>query len=498
MDCGELVVGWQMRSFFRFHNILDTLNLMLRAAVWKSTPQSSATSLPTLIVCTLAWMAIVLIREYLAAGTAARFSPYGLNACLAIVLVTFAVTAMFVAPRDRTTVLCALIGFGAVIELTALAFVLGGKMLVFTVKAPSFWTSRHAAILIFLIYVIALVWWIGAMSAIFRSVEPQRRWAIPRACALWFALLVTVLVMPYFPTFRGRDFDIRRANYWEYISAYLDGRFDNKSEPHPRVVDDEQVELSQAALLGGQISRLSPQVKGKTDIYVIGLAGSDMEDVFVKELQGGLDSLGHVFPVDGRVLRLINHPDTVNTIPVASRQNFAAAVHAVARIMDRNEDVLLLFMTSHGSRDGVSLWLPDLVWGDLSPASVAKVLDQEHIKNRIVIVSACYSGVFVKPLANDHTIILTAADENHPSFGCSNEREWTYFGDALFNHSLRPGVTVEEAFLDAKAAIAQWEDRDGLTHSNPQGYFGSALMKKLTPLYLASKNAMNAETGVRR
>src|SRR5207302_6280342 len=106
----------------------------------------------------------------------------------------------------------------------------------------------------------------------------------------------------------------------------------------------------------------------------------------------------------------------------------------------------------------------------------------EGIKNRILIVSACYSGVFIKPLANDDTIILTAADESHPSFGCSNEREWTYFGDAFFNQNLRPGVDIEEAFRNAKATIAEWETREGLTPSNPRGYFGSALLSKLARL----------------
>lgn len=95
------------------------------------------------------------------------------------------------------------------------------------------------------------------------------------------------------------------------------------------------------------------------------------------------------------------------------------------------------------------------------------------------------------------TLVLTAADEDHPSFGCSNEREWTYFGDAFFNHSLRPGVTIEQAFLAAKVMISQWEVRDGLTPSNPQGYFGPALMRELAPLYLTSQNAMNSETGIR-
>jgi hypothetical protein len=89
-----------------------------------------------------------------------------------------------------------------------------------------------------------------------------------------------------------------------------------------------------------------------------------------------------------------------------------------------------------------------------------------------------------KPLVNDNSIVLTPADADHPSFGCSDERDWTYFGDALFNHSLTPGKDLHQAFLDAKATVGQWEARDGLTPSNPQGSFGSTLMRKLAPIYL--------------
>ena len=115
-------------------------------------------------------------------------------------------------------------------------------------------------------------------------------------------------------------------------------------------------------------------------------------------------------------------------------------------------------------------------------------------------MSACYSGVFLKPLANDDSIILTAADEAHPSFGCSNEREWTYFGDALFNRSMQQGEDLEEAFRNAKAAVTQWEVSEGLTPSNPQGYFGRALTRKLAPVYLhpTSTTPMKSAAGLER
>jgi hypothetical protein len=125
----------------------------------------------------------------------------------------------------------------------------------------------------------------------------------------------------------------------------------------------------------------------------------------------------------------------------------------------------------------------------LSPREVAAVLDKEGIKNRVVIVSACYSGVYVKPLANENTIVLTAADAKNTSFGCADGREWTYFGDALFSHSLKPGVDFQQAYKNARKLIAGWEKRDRYKPSNPQGYFGKALTQKLAPLFEAMANA---------
>ena len=101
--------------------------------------------------------------------------------------------------------------------------------------------------------------------------------------------------------------------------------------------------------------------------------------------------------------------------------------------------------------------------------------------------------MFVKPLASS-TIVITAADDKSTSFGCSNEREWTYFGDAFFSRNLRPDVSIEEAFREAKVTIGQWEAAEGLTPSNPQGHFGPALMAKLTRVYGTSRQAKQTNT----
>jgi Peptidase C13 family len=90
------------------------------------------------------------------------------------------------------------------------------------------------------------------------------------------------------------------------------------------------------------------------------------------------------------------------------------------------------------------------------------------VRHRIVIISACYSGVFLGPLANDDSLVITAADSEHSSFGCQDKVKWTYFGDAFFNTALRHTADLRQAFAEARAIVRQRELHYHLVPSNPQ------------------------------
>lgn len=250
-----------------------------------------------------------------------------------------------------------------------------------------------------------------------------------------------------------------------------------------------RLEQSQDALLRAEVARIAPPHKGVTNVYAIGIAGWADQDVFIKELDGGLAVFDRILPTRNHTVRLVNGRDTAKTLPLASEHNFAAAVHAVGAAMDRNADVLLLLMTSHGARRGFLLRLPNTATSELTPQAVAAILDKEGIKYRLIIVSACFSGIFVPPLANDNSIVLTAADSWSTSFGCAAEREWTYFGDAFFRQSVRPGVDLMRAFDNARTLVHGWEMMDQAPPSNPQAHFGPALVEKLAPFFAAAPNA---------
>jgi hypothetical protein len=455
--------------------VLSVLKFAARAAVWRTTADPPLVGLPVLLGFAVAVAIIRIALQLLAAGTWHAFNPYGLNAVVAWIALELAVAALFVRPAGRATALSALFALSIVAELATTAIKFGVSHIAPAAGQSPLWTGSIATDVI---YALAVTWWVGAMVCVVGSLEAQlpqaRLRLIGRMAALWVALFIANALVPQAPVFLPPNFDPRSANWWEVLYALR--------QQHDEADELARIDKAQAALLQTEVAALAPQQKGITDVYVLGIAGWGDQDVFVKELDGGLDSIASVLPVKNHSIRLINRSDTVTTFPLANLANIQAAVHAIGNVMDKDEDVLVLFMTSHGGHTGFALELPGGTV-ELTPQQVAAALDGEGIKNRVVIVSACFSGVFVPPLANDNTIVMTAADAKSTSFGCAPERDWTYFGDAFFAQSLHPGADFETAFDHARILIQGWELMDQAQPSNPQGSFGPAVVAKLAPYF---------------
>ena len=156
-----------------------------------------------------------------------------------------------------------------------------------------------------------------------------------------------------------------------------------------------------------------------------------------------------------------------------SRQGGEATIDGLARSLqaetsglDAENDVLFLILTSHGSPDGLAIKAGRLEQ-TLTPARLAEMLATTGVRHKVVVISACYSGVFVPRLANPDVLVITAADADHSSFGCENKAKWTYFGDAFFNVALRHAVSLTDAFLNARSRVRKRELREHFEPSNP-------------------------------
>jgi hypothetical protein len=464
--------------------VQSVFRLAVRAAAWRTTRELLLAGLPSLLGWTAVLAVLRMALQYVDAGSAPNFNPYGLNAVVAWLAIELAVAALFVRPAGRTTALAAMFVLSGMADIANTFIRFAISLLASDAGSSPFWTSTPV---IDTIFAAETIWWAGAMVCVIRSLEVQsRRRLVGKVAALWLALFAANALVPHAPAFVARDFDVRNANWWEFLHAHYADRADDPQ--HPPIGDLAQIERSQPELLQAELTQLAPARKGVTNIYTIGIAGWADQDVFAKELDGGLAIIASVLPIKDRIIRLINHRATASRLPLANLRNFTAAVRAVAGLMDKDKDVLLLLMTSHGNRNGFALQFPGTAITELTPQQVATALDGEGVKNRVVIVSACFAGIFLPPLANDNTIVMTAADQKSTSFGCSPERDWTYFGDALFRQSMQPGMDFQRAFEHARVLIHGWELMDGDPPSNPQGHFGSALVARLAPLFQSPHN----------
>jgi Peptidase C13 family len=151
----------------------------------------------------------------------------------------------------------------------------------------------------------------------------------------------------------------------------------------------------------------------------------------------------------------------------ATIEALTTSLQAAAQGMDAESDVLFLILTSHGSRAGLDVKAGRLRQ-TLTPSRLAGMLGRTGVRHKVVVISACYSGVFIRRLASPDVLVITAADADHPSFGCQDKAKWTYFGDAFFNVALRQAKDLQSAFEVARALVLKRELRERFEPSNPQ------------------------------
>jgi peptidase C13-like protein len=230
-----------------------------------------------------------------------------------------------------------------------------------------------------------------------------------------------------------------------------------------------------------QLDRLAAQRPGTVDLYGILVGGDGSEDVFRKEVADVRRVLEDRFDAAGRTVTLVN--SRASPEPEATLHSLAYALKRVAATMDRNEDVLFLHLTTHGGSNHVLvLQHPERELYGLSPQYLKALLDQAGIRYRVVVVSACYSGAFVAPLAGANALVITAASSNRQSFGCGNDSRITEFSRALYLKALQQTRSLPAAARTATQIVHELERASGRKHSYPQMRLGVAIEDRLRSL----------------
>jgi len=259
-------------------------------------------------------------------------------------------------------------------------------------------------------------------------------------------------------------------------------RDDRAEAARPRLTQEE-VFHRQGFLLDEQLAALSPERPGVVDLYFVGVAGDSGQDTFYSELVSVKELLEERFDAAGRSIALINNPATLKDYPIATASNLRATLAHLGNVINTDEDIVLLHITTHGDTEyRLALDLPPLELAQLTPSALARMLADSGIKWKVIVISACFSGGFIEPLKDDNTLIITAADAFHSSFGCDYESDYTWFSQAFYDEALRDTFSFVEAFDAAKETVGDRERAEGYPPSNPQMFTGAAMRKKLAAL----------------
>jgi len=227
----------------------------------------------------------------------------------------------------------------------------------------------------------------------------------------------------------------------------------------------------------------------KVTVVSFGLFGN--QSVFESEAKGAARILADRLHATSTVVRY-----NTKKGGDATAENLYATLQSAAKKMDVDNDILTVVLTTHGAPAGLAVISGNLR-ELLPPPYLAAMLDATKVRHRIVIISACYSGVFIPFLASPDTLVITAADANHPSFGCRDRATWTYFGDAFFNTALRKTENLSEAFALAQKLVRERELKNGFEPSNPQMAGGENVVPLLQPSAPADRAGIEPKMGTR-
>ena len=135
-----------------------------------------------------------------------------------------------------------------------------------------------------------------------------------------------------------------------------------------------------------------------------------------------------------------------------------------------------LYFTSHGAPQGI------LIGNSIvAPRVIAQMVNQAcGDRMTVVVVSACYSGVFVPALQTENRMILTAARPDRTSFGCGEANVYTFF-DQCFLESIPQSRDFPALAFKIQDCVAQREVAEGaMPPSEPQVSIGYNIAQSLS------------------
>jgi len=412
--------------------------------------------------CALVSLALWIGLDYRRAGPGAQFEPtavaiIALYAC-AVLGTSFALARSL---RPRGDFRCVLF---VVLALLPVAIAAG-----FVIDARWDGAAARGACALLVLY--ALAYLANATRVLSGAFQPRAALVLVAALAASLPFSRTPDLSPWL---------------WTPKASADEPNEGNDSQLAPLVA--ESLLFDQRAQIDEIVDGMRPDLGSSPAVYFVGFAGVAEEHVFAEEIKLAARVVDDRFATAGRQLLLINDRRDIDTYPIATASGLTYALKVIAEKMRPDRDILFLAISSHGADDAsLSVSSGGLQLEQLSDEDLASALRDSGIRRRIIVISACYAGAFIQPLENPDTIVIAAAAPDRTSFGCSDDRDMTYFGEAFYRDALPHARSLQDAFSTAQAAIADRERQEHQTPSQPQAYFGTQISAVL------EKNPMRIE-----
>lgn len=165
-----------------------------------------------------------------------------------------------------------------------------------------------------------------------------------------------------------------------------------------------------------------------------------------------------------------------------AQRRIASAKAIDAALAGSGAQGCFVFLTSHGTVDGVYLREDQGADRRLSPGKLDRILDKQcGERPTVVVVSACHAGVFIgRASKGANRIWLTAARDDRVSFGCGAQFELTYFDECLIG-AWPKSRTWRQLFERTATCVRLKESELSESSSMPQAYFGDGVKELELP-----------------
>jgi hypothetical protein len=154
---------------------------------------------------------------------------------------------------------------------------------------------------------------------------------------------------------------------------------------------------------------------------------------------------------------------------------------SLAALKPQEGEGCLVYVTGHGAPEGLAM-SADTPTIFVRPSRMETMLNSCAGRPTVLVVSACYSGVYVRAgITRAERIVMSASAADLTSFGCSDNLQYTFFDQCFMDAWPRQNNWGSLAD-DINDCVRLTERSGNFPASKPQFFFGPGMRELALPV----------------